>query len=497
MNDIDKVNEFEHGIGNGSQINKDHLSFSVESNIHYRYSSAKELLAKPEDLASMIKHHREYQVPRLSVLDDYYKAKNTSIIQNRRRKELNKADHRAAHNFGKVLTQFDVGYNTGNPIKVEVKDNDSQQQTIDNFNTINDIDEINSELWTDVDKYGRAYEIQIRSQDDEDRIFLSNVFETFVVYDTTIERKPILAVRYFRSGFDNDEVEFNTIAYSEDKIIEYQKTSFNAIELKVEKETPHSYKEVQITEHSSNRFRQGLYEDILPLIDLYDSAQSDSANYMTDLNDALLVISGDVEAAGITTDDMIKQKDANMLILESGTDFNGNKTSVQANYIYKQYDVAGSEAYKQRVRKDLHAIASVPDLTDENFSGTQSGEAMKYKLFGFEQMTATKQRMFKKGLMKRYRLLFNLKSGIQELDNADLSNIRIMFTPNLPKAISAELEMLIKAGTEFSQETLLNLASFIDSAKLEQERVKAEQPNADLYDFQIAETTEGVVKNES
>lgn len=495
MNNIDKVNEFEHGIGGVSQVNKDYVSFSVESNIHYRYSSAEELLAKPLDLASMIKHHREYQVPRLSVLDDYYKAKNTNIIQNRRRKELNKADHRSAHNYGKVLTQFDVGYNTGNPIKVEVKDNESQQATIDSFNTINDIDEINSELWVDVDKYGRAYEIQIRSQDDEDRVFLSNAFETFVVYDTTIERKPILGVRYFNSGFKNDDVEFNTIAYSDDKIIEYETTSFNAIELKVKEETAHKYKEVQITEHSSNRFRQGLYEDILTLIDLYDSAQSDSANYMTDLNDALLVISGDVEAAGITTDDAIKQKDANMLILESGTDFNGNKTSVSADYIYKQYDVAGSEAYKQRVRKDLHAIASVPDLTDENFSGTQSGEAMKYKLFGFEQMTATKQRMFKKGLMKRYRLLFNLKSGIKELDNDDLSNIRIMFTPNLPKAISAELEMLINAGTEFSQETLLNLASFVDSAKLERERVEAEQPKEELYDFQntTTETTNQTV----
>ncbi len=76
---------------------------------------------------------------------------------------------------------------------------------------------------------------------------------------------------------------------------------------------------------------------------------------------------------------------------------NGNKTSVTAGYIYKQYDVSGVEAYKDRVRKDIHEIM-VPDLTDDNFSGVQSGEAMKYKLFGFEQMTATKQRLFKKVL---------------------------------------------------------------------------------------------------
>lgn len=38
----------------------------------------------------------------------------------------------------------------------------------------------------------------------------------------------------------------------------------------------------------------------------------------------------------------------------------------------------------------------IPDLTDTNFSGVQSGEAMKYKMFGFNQMTAVKQRLFKK-----------------------------------------------------------------------------------------------------
>ena len=57
-----------------------------------------------------------------------------------------------------------------------------------------------------------------------------------------------------------------------------------------------------ITEYSPNRFRMGLYEDVLSLIDLYDAGQSDTANYMTDLNDALLVISGDIEASGLSTE---------------------------------------------------------------------------------------------------------------------------------------------------------------------------------------------------
>lgn len=476
---MDKVNEFEYAadLSTNKDVNTNFVSFSVESNLHYRYVSAEELLNDLDTLAEMIYHHYQYQVPRLSVLDDYYKAKNSNIMKNRRRKEEGKADHRSAHNFGKVLCTFDVGYNTGNPIKVQI-DNGEQQKTIDQFNIDNDIDGLNGELWLDMCKYGRAYEIQYRDAEDIDYVDLANAFETFVVYDTTVKREPILAVRYPKTRFSKnaDKQFIQPIVYTKDKTIYFAETTLNSIVLANPNEEPHEHKEVPITEYSPNRFRMGLYEDTLSLMDLYDAGQSDTANYMTDLNDALLVISGDIQASGLTADDAIKQKDANMLLLESGTDINGNKTSVTAGYIYKQYDVNGVEAYKDRVRKDIHEISMIPDLTDDNFSGVQSGEAMKYKLFGFEQMTAVKQRLFKKGLMRRYRLLFNLKSNVAEIENSDLKGLRVIFTPNLPKAILEELKALVDAGAEISQETILGLASFVPDVKAELERVNAEAP---------------------
>ncbi|MDT2635688.1 phage portal protein [Enterococcus dongliensis] len=483
---MDKVNEFEHGIDSSTKdgVNINYVTFPIESNLHYRFSSAEDLLKDLPTLAAMIRHHYDNQVPRLEVLDDYYKAKNTNIIKNSRRKEKEKSDHRSAHNFGKVLCTFDVGYNTGNPVKVQIDDN-AKQSSIDEFNTNNDIDGLNAELWLDMDKYGRAYEIMYRDSDDLDYVDLANVFETFVVYDTTVKREPIAAVRYPKTRFmsEVDKQKIQPTVYTKDKIVTFEETTLVAVELKNPAEEYHDRKEVPITEYSPNRFRMGLYEDILSLIDLYDAGQSDTANYMTDLNDALLVISGDIEASGITTEEAIKQKDANMLLLESGIDINGNKTSVTAGYIYKQYDVNGVEAYKDRVRKDIHEISMVPDLTDNNFSGVQSGESMKYKLFGFEQMTATKQRLFKKGLMRRYRLLFNLKTSVAEVDNADLKGFRVTFAPNLPKAVLEELKALVDSGAELSQETILGLSSFVTDVPAEIERVKSEQPVIEVPDY--------------
>ena len=98
---MNKVNEFEYGadIHYSNDVNTNYVKFSVDSNLHYRFSSAEDLLNDLDTLAAMIKHHHEYQVKRLSVLDDYYKSRNTNIMDNRRRREKEKADYRSAHNF--------------------------------------------------------------------------------------------------------------------------------------------------------------------------------------------------------------------------------------------------------------------------------------------------------------------------------------------------------------------------------------------------------------
>ena len=100
---------------------------------------------------------------------------------------------------------------------------------------------------------------------------------------------------------------------------------------------------------------------------------------------------------------------------------------------------------------------------------------MKYKLFGFQQMAKTGQRGFKKGLMRRYRLLLNIKNYVNEADNASLDNLTITFTPNLPKAVLEELKTLVDSGMEISQETLMGLASFIDDVKAELEKIQKEE----------------------
>src|SRR5690625_2293603 len=154
----------------------------------------------------MIQHHKEHQVPMLITLAEYYKGNNHTILRDKRSKEDHLADHRATHNFAKYISQFIQGYMMGVTLKTTYEDKDMSEK-LRKINRENDADEHNSDLILDLSIYGRAYELLYRNQLDETRFTLSQVTETFVIYDTTVEMNPIAAVRYVSNQFNNDELE--------------------------------------------------------------------------------------------------------------------------------------------------------------------------------------------------------------------------------------------------------------------------------------------------
>src|SRR5690625_254609 len=193
-----KVNEFEK---DQDRISRSSVRrFSRESNMHYTYPSIDALLDNLNHLSDMIQHHQEKQVPRLQTLQAYYEAENTNILRNKRRREDHLADNRAVHNFAEYVSGFIQGYLVGIPIKTTYPNDDTEEQIRD-INRTNDADEHNSDLVLDQSIFGRAYELLYRSIDDETRFKTSDVLETFVIYDDTIEMLPIAGVRYIYNRF--------------------------------------------------------------------------------------------------------------------------------------------------------------------------------------------------------------------------------------------------------------------------------------------------------
>ncbi len=474
--------------------------FHEEANMVYTYGVDKDqedksglLMENLDHLTEMLEHHEELQLPRLKTLFQYYSGNNESILETERRNpaEEHLADHRATHNFAKYVSQFIQGYMVGIPLKTTYTDNEVVEEVLTDVNRDNDADEHNSDLVLDQSVYGRAYELLYRNVEDETRFKALDVFNTFVIYDDTVEQQPIAGVRYITNKWG--EPIKRMFVYTAHEIITLLVEDG---ELKEENKEPHAFGGIPIIEYQNNKFRQGDFDDVLNLIDLYDASESDTANYMTDLNDAMLVISGNLK---IDSDDAQEMKRNNTMLLEMLPDEQGRVVQATADYIYKQYDVAGTEAYKSRVENDIHKFTNTPNLNDEMFAGVQSGEAMKYKLFGLEQVRATKERMFKKSLRNRYRLISNIMSTVSEGD-LDVNEIEFTFTPNLPKSVKEEIESFVKLGGQLSQETKLTLLSFLENTQDEMDKINGEDEqfqNMEGYEQAFADIREGVIPEEA
>jgi SPP1 family phage portal protein len=464
------VNDFEYGEDVGGS-SKSKRRFSKEANIQYTFDSADELIKESSELSAILKHHIEHQRPRLNVLDDYYIGENTTISAANRRKEEDKADHRAKHNYAKYVSNFMQGFLVGVPIAVQHKDKSAQDKIDDINETIEDA-ALNADIVLDLSIYGRAYELAHRNQQDQTKVYLSSPLETFLIYDNTIEKNIIAGVRYFNVGY-GDSHKIKVLFYTEKRIYTYYTSNMGDYNLTLDGETEHPFNEVPINEHSNNRFRQGDFENVLDLIDLYDAGQSDTANYMTDLNDAMLKIVGNLE---LSPEEAKKMKQANIIFLKPEQNADGKEGSVDADYIYKQYDVSGSEAYKGRLQTDIHKFTNTPDLNDENFSGQQTGEAMKYKLFGLEQIRINKERLLKRSLNRRYKLINNVMHLASEAGKGEFEGLTYKFTPNLPKSTKEAVDMFNALGGELSQETKLKtIPMIVENPEEEQKRIEAER----------------------
>lgn len=477
--------EFKNSRGEIIQLS---LRFHRESRMTYQISNLEKLFDNEyELLMKFLEHHKTIQVPRIQELYDYAQGNNHQILKGeQRRNETDMADSRAVHNFGKIISVFRRGYLVGNPVQVEYMDEETESETdaaLEELDKRNNFYDLNRALVLDMSQVGRAYEIAFFNQDEELKVERLDPRQTFVIYNNKIDKRPIAGIRYYNPDpFNEDETLVEVYAKDRRYYLVWDEDGIRELEEEGESETSHinGFGGVQIIEHLNNDIGMGDYETELALIDLYDAAQSDTANYMTDLADAILVIFGNIDfPPEVDTVDkqmeyMRAMRKARLMQLIPPTDDDGNPISIDAKYLYKQYDVSGTEAYKDRLEKNIHEFTNTPDLNDEHFSGNQTGEAMKYKLFGLDQERVSTQALFEKGLRKRYQLLANIYPKVSDSNGGafsdfDISKLKITFTPNLPQSDSEVVKMVKELWNITSDKTLFSLLELVTNVKPDEE----------------------------
>lgn len=431
--------------------------FSDDQKANLIYQDELENLT-PKRIMQFVKHHNQYQRPRLEKLDEYYKGLNVGILeQDTRRIDEGKSDHRAVHSFGKYIADFQTSFSVGNAITVK-HDDDTRLDIIEDTNSF---DDINSDLFLDMTRFGRAYEYIYRGEDDIEHSVALSPLETFVIYSLDVEPQPIMAVRYHLIDTIDDTAisnEYRIETWTENEYVNYQPTTIDRYLVPADTFELYAF---PMIEYKNNKFRIGDFENVIPLIDLYD---------------AMLVIKGDIDTLlqgsnmmnGIDPTDedaavklakdkmeiLKSMKSANMLLLKSGVSMTGQQTNVDAGYIHKEYDVTGTESYKNRLAHDIHKFSHTPDLTDENFAGNASGVAMKYKVLGTIELASTKRKAFETGLRQRYTIIKQLEDLSASGMKVEPNEIRFTFTDNMPVDDVATIAQIVSAGATLPQEYL-------------------------------------------
>ncbi|ANK59823.1 phage portal protein [Loigolactobacillus backii] len=470
--------------------------FYFDSNVVFKMPAdvfqgvANDPLALSKYVTNFINQHYNNQMKRLITLERYYIGDN-DIHYWRSHKGKSRADNRIASGIPSYITNIRVGYSLGNAIKFQFNKSDNSgngddlTNAITQFNTGADESYHEKVMKKHLSVTGRSFELLYVKQDSTDvAVKALDPSNAFVVYDTTVEQHSLFAVYYYPVTFMGKQQWYVTV-YTADNIYYYKSVGAPTIPLEVDHAEPHFFGGVPITEFINNDERMGDWERDLDYIDSYDKALSEMANSQEDFNNAVLVLTGDVETNKDGHPDINRHNLIMWLKPKIVPGMAGVAPTViqpTASYLAKQLPAADWKQYIDQLMNDIHKYTNTPDVNDANFASNASGVAMSYKLWGSDQERAIAESLYMRGLMRRYRLLGNYWEKEGTISSADeVEYITPLFTPNLPKnddAIVTNIKALSDTGS-FSDETLHDMAEPVTGIKPDEEasRIKDETTN--------------------
>ncbi|MFD1954288.1 phage portal protein [Paenibacillus thailandensis] len=419
-------------------------------------------------LRKCIAEHQQ-SIPRLNELERYYLGKHP-ILNRTMDSDTGLPNHRLVANHAKYITDIVVGYMVGDPVKYSGGNIEPVLEVYDKI----DIVSHDTELAKDLSMYGVGLELYYMSSDESPypKATVIDPRQLFLVVDDTIEYRPIFGVHYYpRKDGDGNIVKWSVNVYTENMVLYYEVKNISSEAYELIDVREHFFGGVPVVEFWNNEEQQGDFEQQLSLIDAYNTLQSDRVNDKAQFVDAILKIVG--ASLGDTEDEYSKTiqmlKKYKVLELPPNAD-------ADAGWLTKALNEADTEVLRNAIKSDIHEFSMVPDLTDENFASNVSGVAMRYKLFGLDTLSKTKDRYFIQGLRERLKLFANVLRVKGKAVNVD--DVEITMTHELPADDVEKANVVVQLKDLVSDETLLSQISFVKDPAEELKRVAKQRKEA-------------------
>lgn len=211
-----------------------------------------------------------------------------------------------------------------------------------------------------------------------------------MVRDNTVEHNKLFAIVYEEQEDLNDVKYYDVTVYTAFNSKRYRSTNLEDFEFHeiLDSEQEHYFGEVPVVEYQNNDERQGDFEQVIPLIDGLNELLSDRITDKKKFVNSLLALFG----MTIDDDDLKIVKDERFL--------DGIPTDGRIEYVQKVFDEGSMSVLCNDIIREIHKMTLTVDMTDENFAGNSSGQALMLKLMTMNILVKSKMRSFEKGLKK-------------------------------------------------------------------------------------------------
>lgn len=356
-------------------------------------------------------------LPRLERLHRYALGRH-DILMRQRTEGLPNA--RLAHGFPRYIAQVSAGWLLGEGARYELQDNPEGLKALLRLLDACQADQVDASLAQQQAVYGRAVSLCYQGEGGACRLTALDPRSAFVVYDDTVEQRPLYGV-LLQPARGSGQGRLSV--YTRERVLHYACSSF----LEAGRLTgaiPHHFGRVPMVEYRNDLEERGDFEAVLPLIDAYDLLNSDRLNDRAQFADALLVLTG---VMGIGTPDSPEDSRLAAQRLREDRTLALPDTDAKAEWLLKNPQEQDIEVLRRSLSEDIHKFSLTPDFLDERFAGRLTSLALRYKLFGLEQKTRLKERLFIAGLRERVRLLEGyLKAVGQPAPEAERVSISLL-----------------------------------------------------------------------
>ena len=383
------------------------------------------------------------------------------------RKAEFKPDNRLAVAFPKYMVDTLSGYFNGIPIK-KTHENTDYLDAITQFDNANDMEDEESELFKLACIYGHSFEYIYQTEQTETKSIYVSPKEMFIVYDNSIEQRPLFAVYY---GRENDKTV--GVLIEADKLTDFKS---NTAGFELSNVRINAYGQIPVVEFMLNDERQGLFEPVISLINSYNKVMSEKANDVDYFADAYMKILG----AQLDEESIERIKD-NRIINLHGLD----ASKIIVEFMDKPDSDSQTEHLLDRTERLIYASSMVANISDENF-GSTSGTALAYKLQAMSNLALSVQRKFQSSLNRRYELFSALRTNVPETMKDEWRNIEYKFTRNEPKNILEEAQTAAQLIGITSDETALSVLSIVSDVATEMDRKDKESLPTNLTDAELS-----------